>query len=146
MALAKPFGIASIIGGIALLLLAFAVGTGSSTAFAGEDETPTVENGDTTGTPANGDTTGTPANGDTTGTPDDATTPTSGAGGISTPTPSGGGAGDATTPPAGGTVTVPDTGTGPGSSGTDASLLWLLGAGSLVIGAGAVLYGTRQRS
>jgi hypothetical protein len=135
MALAKPFGIASIIGGIALLLLAFAVGTGSNTVFAGEDGTPTVENGDTTGTPANGD---------TTGTPDDATTPTSGAGGISTPTPSGGGAGEVSTPTAG-AVQVPDTGTGTGS-GTDASLLWLLGAGSLVIGAGAVLYGTRQRS
>ncbi len=137
MALAKPFGIASIIGGVVLLMLAFAVGTSGGTAFAGED-TPTVENGDTTGTPSGDDGTTTPAAGG------GDTTPTTGAGGISTPTPVGAADDDddgAATPSAGGDL--PDTGTGPG--GSDASLLWLLGAGALAAGAGAVLVGTRQR-
>jgi hypothetical protein len=137
MTLMKPLGILSIVGGIALLALAFAVGSSNGTAFAGE-ETPTAAA--TTGTPSGG-TTGTPA---TTGTAA-VTTPTRSAGGISTPTAAGGGGGAVTTPTAG-AVTVPDTGTGPSDSGTDASLLWLLGAGALVAGAGAVVIGTKQRS
>ena len=123
MALAKPLGIASIIGGVALLTLAFAVGTSSGTAF-GQDSTPTVANGDTTGTPDAG-------GADTT------TTPTSGAGGISAPTPVGGAGGGATAPP--------DTGTGASTDSGDASLLWLLGAAALAVGVGAVVVGTRQR-
>lgn len=134
MALAKPLGIASIIGGVALLMLAFAVGTSSGTAF-GQDSTPTVANGDTTGTPDAG-------GADTT------TTPTSGAGGISTPTPVGGAGGAVTTPTVGaggGATAPPDTGTGASTDSGDASLLWLLGAAALAVGVGAVVVGTRQR-
>jgi len=132
MSALKPFGIATFVGGVALLALAFAVGMHGSSAFAG-GETPTVENGDETGTPGAGSPTAV------------ATTPAAGGGQLTPTVAAGTPTAAATTPAAGGAGALPETGSG-GGSGTTAPLLWLLGAGALVAGAGAVIIGSRQRS